>query len=165
MTYDALGNEIEENYFDEEGKPTRRKDGYAKLSLAYDVRGKEIERAILRPGRKAAANKDGYAKIGEGVRRHEPAGRGSVISTRLDKPTLSKGRLCQSHAGQYDGTGNPAEEAYFDQEGKLTRNKKWIREDRSESMTTMVSSPRRAYFDRLGKPTLSKDGYAKRTLS
>ena len=34
-------------FFDEAGRPTRHKDGYAKWTAKYDERNKEVERAFL----------------------------------------------------------------------------------------------------------------------
>ena len=39
MAYDARGNKFKADSFDEEGKPTRWKDGYAMMTMAYDARG------------------------------------------------------------------------------------------------------------------------------
>ena len=121
MTYDARGNQVEEDYFDEAGKPTRNKDGYAKLTLAYGAGGKEIERAYFDEAGKPTLNKDGYAKI---AREFDSHGR-PVKEAYFDeagKPTLSKAGYA-TVIKQYDEAGNLVEEAYFDQEGKPTRNK------------------------------------------
>jgi hypothetical protein len=64
--YDARGNEIEKNYFDEEGKPTRSTEGYAKVTKSYDARGNEVEEAYFDE---------------KGIAVHEPRGPGVSSST------------------------------------------------------------------------------------
>ena len=41
--YDERGNVTEEACFDEQGRPTRHKDGYAKVTAKYDERGNQVE--------------------------------------------------------------------------------------------------------------------------
>jgi YD repeat-containing protein len=46
--YDAKGNQVEEAYFNAEGKPTIRKDlGAARISWRYDDSGNQVEAALF----------------------------------------------------------------------------------------------------------------------
>ena len=60
---------IETAYFDEQGRPTRHKDGYARLTKQYDERGNQIEEAYFDEAGKPTRHKDGYAKWTTEVRR------------------------------------------------------------------------------------------------
>ena len=61
--YDERGNQTEEAYFDEPGRPTRHKDGYARLTAEYDERGNLTEWAYFDEHGRPARHKDGYARL------------------------------------------------------------------------------------------------------
>ena len=53
--------------FDEAGKPTRLKDGYATITKAYDARGKRIGEAYYDEEGNPTKSKDGYATRKSGL--------------------------------------------------------------------------------------------------
>ena len=57
----------EEAYFDEAGKPTLSKEGYAKVIKQYDGVGHQVGEAYFDEAGKPTLSKEGYAKIDHDV--------------------------------------------------------------------------------------------------
>ena len=49
--YDEHSNLIEMAYFDEQGRPARHTDGYARLTSKYDARGQVVDKVLAKPWR------------------------------------------------------------------------------------------------------------------
>ena len=183
----------EEAYFDEHGRPTRHKDGFAKLTTKYDERGNQNGMGLLRRGRPAHPAQGRLRQVHRPLRR---AATGSRWPTSTSgKPTRHKDGFAKFTAATTSGA-TVTEVAYFDErrpahpaQGRLRQIHCQVRRagqrDRmgllrrgrpahpAQGRLRQAHRPLRragqhdrgAYFDEQGRPTRHKDGYAKFTAS
>ena len=109
-------------YFDEPGRPTRHKDGYARFTAKYDERGNQIEEAYFDEHGRPTRHKDGYARL---TAKYDE--RGNQIENRpTSTSTASPPGTRTATPGAPPSTTSGAtwtEEAYFDEAGRPTRHK------------------------------------------
>ena len=121
VKYDERGNRTEEAYFDEQGRPTRNKDGYAKATVKYDERGNIGPRW---PTSTSKAGPPGTRTASPGRPKYDERGNRPRRPTSTSRPAHpEQGRLRQVRPSSYDERGNRTEVAYFDEQGRPTRHK------------------------------------------
>ena len=118
--YDDRGNEIEDAYFDEAGKPVRSTDGFARLTTSYDARGNLIGAAYFDEQGKPVRSNNGFVRY---TASYDERGNKTEVATfdEAGKPAQRKEGYARFTAS-YDEHANQIEGTYFDEAGKPVRS-------------------------------------------
>ena len=141
-------------YFDEQGRPTRHKDGYAKWTCQYDERGNIDREGLLRRGqagppgtRTATPGSPRVRRAGQLARQMQWGHDGSNGFTR-NSPVRRAGQLDRAGLLRRARPAHPAQ-------GRLRQVHRQVRRAGQPGRVGLLR--------RAGRPTRHKDGYARCT--